>query len=90
MLSEYCKKIADKYEISIGLVNKLIPTLRDKKEYVLHYLNLQLYLDLGLKIKKVHRVLKFDQSLGLSNISTLTPKKGSMLKTPSKRTSSNS
>ena len=62
MLSAYCKKIAEKYKISIGLVSKLIPTLRDKKEYVLHYRNLQLYLDLSLKIKKVHRVLKFDQS----------------------------
>ena len=62
MLSTYCKKIAEKYNISIGLVSKLIPTLRDKKEYVLHYCNPQQYLDLGLKIKKVHRVLKFDQS----------------------------
>ena len=62
MLSAYCKKIAKKYNISIGLVSKLIPTLRDKKEYVLHYRNLQLYLDRGLKIKKVHQVLKFDQS----------------------------
>ena len=61
MLSAYCKKIAKKYNISIGLVSKLIPTSRDKKEYVLHYCNLQLYLDLGLKIRKVHRVLKFDQ-----------------------------
>ena len=65
MLSAYCKKIVEKYNFSIGLVSKLIPTLRDKKEYVLHYHNLQLYLDLSLKIKKVHRVLKFDQSLWL-------------------------
>ena len=54
MLSGYCKKIAEKYKISVGLVRKLIPTLRDKKEYVLHYHNLQLYLDLSLKIKKAH------------------------------------
>ena len=32
MLSGYCKKIAEKYKISIGLVSKLIPTLRDKKK----------------------------------------------------------
>ena len=62
ILSGYCEKIAEKYNISIGLVRKLIPMLKDKKEYALHYRNLQLYMDLGLKIKKIHRVLEFDQS----------------------------
>ena len=50
MLSGYCKKIAEKCNISIGLVRKLIQMLKDKKEYVLHHRNLQLYMDLGLKI----------------------------------------
>ena len=62
MLSVYCKKIAEKYNISIGQVNKLIPTLKSKEKYVLHYRNLQLYLDLGLNLAKVHRVLEFSQS----------------------------
>ena len=62
MLSDYCKNIADKYNISAGLIHKLIPTLNNKEEYILHYRNLQLYTDLGLKITKVHRVLEFNQS----------------------------
>ena len=62
MLSPYCKNIQGQFGISIGQVAKLIPTLSSKKNYVLHYRNLQLYLSLGLKLKKVHRVLEFDQS----------------------------
>ena len=87
MLSGYCKKIANKFNISIGLVSELIPTLRDKKEYVLHYRNLQLYLDLGLKIKKVHRVLEFDQSPWLKQYINLN-RNESMLKMRSRSTSS--
>ena len=61
MLSDYCREIKNKFNISSGNVNKLIPTLSDKKNYVLHEENLKLYLSLGLKLKKIHRVLEFSE-----------------------------
>ena len=62
MLSDYCKKIADKYEIKVGDKMKLITNLDNKTNYVVHYRNLQLYLSLGMKLTKIHKVLKFKQS----------------------------
>ena len=41
------KKTADKYDIKVGDVKKLIPNLGNKTNYVVHYRNLQLYLSLG-------------------------------------------
>ena len=41
---------------------KLTPNLRDKTNYVVHSRNLKFYLDQGLILKKVHRVLSFEQS----------------------------
>ena len=62
ILTDYCKKFANKYGIKAGVVKKLIPNLGDKTNYVLHYRDLQLYLSLGMKLTKIHRVIKFKQS----------------------------
>ena len=61
-MSKYCSDIANKYGLKVGGVNKLVPNLRAKIKYVFHYKNLQHYLSLGMKLIKVHKILKFKQS----------------------------
>jgi len=43
-------------------IKKLVPNLCNKTKYVLHYRNLKLYIQLGLVLKNVHRVLSFTQT----------------------------
>lgn len=47
-----------------GKTSKLIPTLEDKKHYILHYRNLQLYMSLRVKISQIQRILEFRQDPG--------------------------
>ena len=43
-------------------VEKLIPNLRDKKKYVLHYKNLIQCIRYGMKLTRIHRGIKFVES----------------------------
>ena len=60
---------------SIGKTKKLLQTLHDKSNYTIRYKLLQLFVRLGLKVKKVHRVLKFEQEAWLEPYITLNTTK---------------
>ena len=51
--------------ITVNKVEKLIPNLNNKTKYVIHHETLKLYLSLGLKLTKIHRGIKFDESAWL-------------------------
>ena len=51
--------------IKIRNVEKLIPNLNNKTNYVVHYEHLKLYESLGLKITKIHIGIKFKESAWL-------------------------
>ena len=47
--------------MKIEKVKKLVANLHDKTEYVLHITNLKQALNHGLVLKKVHRLIKFNE-----------------------------
>ena len=57
-MPNYYLKIASVYNITTGTVKKLVPNLKNKN----NYRNLQQCLELGMKLKKIYRILKFKQS----------------------------
>ncbi|XP_065650921.1 uncharacterized protein LOC136079131 [Hydra vulgaris] len=52
--------------LNIDKVEKLVPNLENKKNYVIQYENLKLYKRLRLKITKIHKGLSFEQNAWLS------------------------
>ena len=60
-MSDYQKRLIEELELKHSESVKLLLTLEDKKKYVVHYRNLQFYLKMGMKLKRVHRVLEFEQ-----------------------------
>jgi len=57
MLSDYSTKVLTTQDLKFTPCKKLTPNLKNKPNYVLHYRNLKLYLQLGLKLAKIHKVL---------------------------------
>ena len=54
--------------MKINKCSKLVCNLNDKRNYVVHIRALKQALMHGLKLKKVHKVLQFNQKAWLSHI----------------------
>ena len=75
---EYPKQLDDLHNdyplapenLLINGVENLIPTLMNKKNYVVHHQNLKLYEELGLKITKIHRGISFDEKPFMKDYNT--------------------
>ena len=56
--TDYSQSLINKH----SLTEELAPNLNDEIKYVLQYENLRLYLELGLELVKIYRILQFSQS----------------------------
>ena len=61
-LSPYAKSCLEELNLKYTPVKKLSATFRKREKYVCHGLNLKLYIELGLKLEKIHRVVEFNQA----------------------------
>jgi hypothetical protein len=76
MLSPFQKNLLSSFpQIKMGKVPKLVPSFLPKFNYVCHLKNLQFYLQQGLKLKKIHRVLTGKQMAILSEYIALNSKR---------------
>ena len=67
MLSPFSQKLKENLQFKGQPTPKLIPNLHDKTKYITHYKNLKFYLQQGMILKKVHRIIQFNQSPWMKN-----------------------
>lgn len=67
MLSPYPTQLAQELQKKPGSVSNLVPNLYNKEKYILHYRNLKLYLQLGMELTKINRILQFKQAAWLKS-----------------------
>ena len=61
-LSSYVKTMCDKLKLrGVYPSRKLVPNFFAKRNYIAHYLNLKFYVEKGLIIRKIHRIMSFTQ-----------------------------
>ena len=68
--------------MTIRKVEKVVGNLRDKNEYIINITNLKQVLNRGLVLKKLHRIIKFNQNFWLKpyiDVNTNLKKKQKMI-----------
>ena len=68
--------------MKIEKTEKLVAYLHDKEEYIIHIMNFTWALNYGLGLSKVHRIIKFNQTVWLKpyiNMNTNLKKKQEMI-----------
>ena len=70
-------------------MEKTIPNLNDKDRYIVHQKTLKQYLDLGLRIKKIHRGTSFEEEPWLKSYIELNTNYGRTRRMISRKNSSN-
>ena len=60
-ISDYQRTLMNELGDKFIVCTKLVPNLRKKERYIVHYRNLKLYHSLGMRVTQIHRVIKFQQ-----------------------------
>lgn len=90
-LSPYNVKLVEQLDSEhFSATEKLVPYLGQRKDYIIHYQELQYYIKLGMVVDEVSKFLSLDQTNWLTPYIAFNTEKHQGLRIPLKKTSSNS